>query len=211
MADRRRLLRRGWWLAVATVGWNIAEGVIAVAAGIAAGSVALVGFGLDSFVETASAVVVGWRLRDELHGAAPVRAGEIERRAARIGGALLLALSVYIALDSLRRLLGFAARAEESGVGIAVTALSLVVMPLLGRIKLRTAAALGSRALRTDAFETIACAWLSLTTLMGLALNARFGWWWADPLAGLALVPLIAREGIEGWCGHAGVDGRRRP
>ena len=200
-ADRPRLLRRGWWLSVATVGWNVVEGVIAVAAGMAAGSVALVGFGLDSFVETASAAVVGWRLRDELHGTSPERAERLERRAARIGGALLLALSGYIALDSMRRLLGFGARAEESGLGIALTAVSLVVMPVLGGIKLRTARALGSRALRTDAFETIACAWLSLTTFLGLTLNAAFGWWWADPLAGLALVPLIASEGLEGWRG----------
>jgi divalent metal cation (Fe/Co/Zn/Cd) transporter len=197
---RVRLLRRAAWLAGASISWNIFEGIAAVAAGVLAGSVALTGFGIDSFVETTSAVVVAWRLRAELHGGS---AGieQTERRAAKIAGALLLMLAAYIVIDAGRRLLGFGAEAEESLFGIIVTAISLTVMPVLGFFKLKTARALGSRALRADAYETITCAWLSLTTLSGLVLNAAVGWWWADPIAALALVPLIVREGIEGLRG----------
>lgn len=197
VTSRRKLLARGWWLAIVTVSWNILEAVIALAAGTVAGSVALLAFGLDSLVETLSGVVVGWRLRDELRGGSPERAEAMERRASRIAGALLLVLSAYIVLDAGRRLLGYGSGAEESIVGITLTAVSLVVMPFLGWAKLRTARELGSSALRADAYETIACAWLSLTTLSGLVLNAWFGWDWADPLAALVLVPLIVREGLE--------------
>jgi predicted Co/Zn/Cd cation transporter (cation efflux family) len=122
----------------------------------------------------------------------------LERRTGRIAGALLLGLAVYIVVDAGRRLLGFGAEARESLLGIVLTAISAVVMPLLGWAKLRTAAALRSGALRADAYETIACSWLSLTTLAGLILNASLGWWWADPLAALVVVPLVVREGLEG-------------
>jgi len=206
---RRRLLRRGLFFSIVTVLWNVVEGIIAITAGVLAGSVALIGFGLDSFVETLSAVVVGWRLREELGGVSDAeRLEAVERRASRIAGSLLLLLSVYIAVDAGRRLLGSGEGADESLLGIVITAVSLVVMPVLGWAKLRTARALGSSALRADAYETIACSWLSLTTLTGLLLNALLGWWWADPLAALALVPLVVREGLEGWkadgcCGSA--------
>jgi len=183
---------------VATVVWNVVEGLVAIWAGTRSDSVALVGFGIDSFVETASAVVVGWRLGIELRGRSPDRIRSIERIAARGAGALLLVLAAYIAIDAGRRLAGFGAEARPSLVGLALTAVSLAVMPLLGWAKLRTASSLASRALRADAYETIACAWLSLTTLAGLALNAALGWWWADPLAALGLLPLVIREGMEG-------------
>ena len=185
------------------MGWNVLEGVIAVSAGALASSVALIGFGIDSFVETASGAVVGWRLRSELGGHADEAAVErMERRAGRIAGALLLFLATYIVIDAGRRLLGYGEEAQESRAGIVLTALSLVVMPLLGWVKLRTARALGSGALRADAYETIACSWLSLTTLAGLLLNALFGCWWADPLAALGIVPLVVREGLEGLRGE---------
>jgi len=201
--ERAQLLRRGELLEVATVAWNVVEGIVAVAAGVLASSVALVGFGIDSFVETASGAVVGWRLHAELNSRADEeRAEALERRAGRIAGALLLGLAAYITIDAGRRLLGYGAEARESVLGIVLTAISLVVMPLLGWAKLRTASALGSGALRTDAYETITCAWLSLTTLTGLVLNAALGWWWADPLAALVIVPLVVREGIEGWRGE---------
>lgn len=200
--SRASLLRRGFLLEVATLLWNIIEGVIAVAAGTIAGSVALIGFGIDSFVETASAAVVGWRLRTELRGRSPEDTERIERTASRIAGSLLLLLALYILIDAGRRLLGFGEEADKSLVGIVLTAVSLVVMPVLGWAKLRTAGALKSGALRADAYETIACAWLSLTTLLGLALNALLGWWWADPLAAICLVPLIVREGLEGIRGE---------
>jgi len=202
-AGRARLLRRGELLEAMTVAWNAIEGIIAVAAGLLASSVALIGFGVDSFVETASGAVVGWRLHSELSGHADEAGAEaLERRAGRIAGALLLGLALYIIVDAGRRLLGFGAEARESRLGIVLTAISAVVMPLLGWAKLRTAAALRSGALRADAYETIACSWLSLTTLTGLILNATLGWWWADPLAALAIVPLAIREGLEGWRGE---------
>jgi len=200
--ERSQLLRRGELLEVATVAWNVIEGIIAVAAGVLASSVALVGFGIDSFVETASGTVVGWRLHAELSSHADEeRAEAMERRAGRVAGVLLLGLAAYIIIDAGRRLLGYGAEARESVLGIVVTAISLVVMPLLGWAKLRTAGALRSGALRADAYETITCAWLSLTTLVGLVLNAALGWWWADPLAALVIVPLAVREGLEGWRG----------
>lgn len=201
--DRARLLRRGVWLEAATVGWNTIEGVIAVTAGMLASSVALIGFGVDSFVETASGAVVGARLRAELSGHADEERAELlERRAGRIAGTLLLGLAAYIVIDAGRRLFGFGAEARESLLGIILTAVSAVVMPLLGWTKLRTAAALRSGALRADAYETITCSWLSVTTLAGLILNAAFGWRWADPLAALAIVPLAVREGLEGLRGE---------
>lgn len=201
--ERARLLRRGVWSAWATVGWNIIEGVIAIRAGAVASSVALIGFGIDSFVETVSGAVVGWRLHAELTGHADhQRAEQMERRAGKIAGALLLGLSAYIIIDAGRRLLGYGTEALESTVGIVLTAISLVIMPFLGWAKLRLATALRSGALRADAYETIACSWLSLTTFVGLILNAAFGWWWADPLAALAIVPLAIREGLEGWRGE---------
>jgi divalent metal cation (Fe/Co/Zn/Cd) transporter len=202
--QRRRLLGRSVLLEAVTVGWNVLEGLVAVSAGAIAGSVALVGFGVDSFIETASGLVVGWRFLRELRGMAPERAELTERRAARIAGLLLLVLAAYIVVDAGRRLLGYGPEAGESLLGIVLTAVSLVVMPLLGWAKLRTAARLRSAALRADAYETIACAWLSLTTLTGLALNAALGWHWADPLAALLLVPLIVREGLEGLRGEGG-------
>jgi divalent metal cation (Fe/Co/Zn/Cd) transporter len=197
---RAALLRRGVALEGLTVSYNALEGVVAIAAGLSAGSVALTGFGFDSVIEVTSGVLLWWRLRAEL-GAA--RAGPaVEARAARWAGVLLLALAVYIVAESGRRLFT-GDRPGESVVGIVLTALSLIVMPLLARAKLRLAASLGSRALRVDAHETIVCAWLSATTLLGLGLNAVLGWWWADPVAALAMLPFIVREGVEAWRGEA--------
>jgi divalent metal cation (Fe/Co/Zn/Cd) transporter len=129
----------------------------------------------------------------------------VERRAARGAGFLLLALAVYLIAES-AHVLWTGERPEASTLGIALTSLSLIVMPLLARAKLKTADRLESRALRADAHETIVCAWLSATTLLGLALNAALGWWWADPVAALAMLPLIVREGIEAWRGEAGEE-----
>src|SRR5712692_6531281 len=196
VTDRVALLGRGARLESVTVAYNTLEGGVAVVAGLAAGSVALTGFGIDSVIEVASGVVLWWRFRAEL-GAARVGPA-VEARAARWAGVLLVALAVYIVAESGRRLLT-GDRPGESFVGIVLTALSLVAMPLLARAELRLAASLGSRALRADAHETIICAWLSATTLLGLGLNAVLGWWWADPVAALAMLPLIVREGIEAW------------
>lgn len=206
-SPRAALLRRGIVLEGVTVGYNAVEGLIAIAAGLAAGSVALTGFGIDSVIEVTSGAVLWWRLRAELASAPD--AGVVEARAARWAGALLLGLALYIVTDSGRRLLT-QDRPEESLVGIALMLVSLIVMPLLARAKLRTARLLDSVALRADAHETVVCAWLSFTTLAGLILNAALGWWWADPLAALAMVPTIVREGLEAWRGGepAAVPGR---
>jgi divalent metal cation (Fe/Co/Zn/Cd) transporter len=203
---RIRLLKRAFRLEVFTVAWNLVEGLVAIMAGAVASSVALVGFGVDSFIETASGVVVGWRFHREIHTKSDEPVEALEQRASKIAGALLLGLAVYIVVDAGRRLLGFGPEAEESPVGIVLTVLSLIIMPLLAWGKLRTAAALGSKALRADAYETVACSWLSLTTLIGLVLNAAFGWSWADPVAACVLVPLIVKEGLEGLRGDTCCD-----
>ncbi len=169
---------------------------MAVTAGLAAGSVALTVFGIDSVIEVTSGALLWWRFRAEL-GLAPL-GPIVERRAARGAGLLLMALATYILVDSTRLLLT-STRPQASAIGIALTTLSLVVMPLLARAKLRLASILVSRALRADAHETLVCAWLSATTLLGLAFNAILGWWWADPLAALAMLPIIIREGFEAW------------
>jgi len=194
--ERVAWLRRGIALEGVTVGYNALEGMVAIVAGLAAGSVALTGFGIDSVIEVTSGALLLWRLRAEL-GSAPL-GPTVERRAAKGAGFLLLALGVYILAESARHLLT-RQRPEVSLVGIVLTTLSLIVMPLLARAKLGVAAALGSRALRADAHETIVCAWLSATTLLGLGLNAVLGWWWADPVAALAMLPLIVHEGLEAW------------
>ena len=195
-------MKRGVLLGAASVAWNVVEGVVAIVAGALAGSVALIGFGVDSFIETTSGLVVAWRCGRELQGLDEERIEQVEARASKIAGGLLLGLAAYITVDAGRRLLGYGEAADESLIGIVLTAVSLVVMPVLGWAKIRTAAGLGSGALRADAYETIACAWLSLTTLTGLALNALLGWSWADPVAALVLVPLIVREGLEGLRGE---------
>jgi cation diffusion facilitator family transporter len=203
--SRTRTLRRALLLEAGTVVWNIIEGVIAIGAGVVSGSVALIAFGIDSFIETTSALVVGWRLRVELVSAEQetpdVDIEQIETRAARIAGALLLLLALWVTFEAGRRLIGYGEMARESMLGIVLTFISFTIMPFLGRAKMKAAAILNSRALRADGFENIACAWLSLTTLTGLLLNTWFGWWWADPAAALILVPMIVKEGLEGWRG----------
>jgi cation diffusion facilitator family transporter len=198
MHNRPSQVRHGLYLSIFTIAWNILEGVVAVASGLAAGSVALLGFGIDSFVESASAIVVGWRFSYEMSGRSQEQTEKAELWAARIAGTLLLILAIYLLIDSARRIFGLGCEPESSPVGIGLTTISLVIMPMLARAKMRVADRLGSRALRADSYETVTCAWLSATTLAGLILNAAFGWWWADPVAALALIPLIVREGLEG-------------
>jgi divalent metal cation (Fe/Co/Zn/Cd) transporter len=191
---RAPLVRRGRWLAWATIGWNSIEGVVGIAAGIAAGSIALVGFGADSYVEVLSGGVIVWRLAQERRGHAVSEAAE--RVAVRIIAVTFLLLAVGVGVESVRKLLT-AARPDESVVGIVLAIVSLVVMPLLARAKRDVGRRLGSRALEADATETTLCVWLSAILLVGLVLNAAFGWWWADPIAGLGIVYVAGREGIE--------------
>lgn len=189
------LARRALRLEYATIGWNTVEALVAVAAGVAAGSIALVGFGLDSSIEIFAAGVVVWRFR----GTSPGR----ESVALRLIGVSFLLLAAYVGGQSVVNL-ATGAVAEESVVGIVLTALSLVVMPVLAYGKSRTAEAMGSRVLEAEAAETWLCVWLSAIVLGGLALNAWLGWWWADPVAGLGITALAVREGREAWeaAGH---------
>jgi divalent metal cation (Fe/Co/Zn/Cd) transporter len=194
---RTTLLRRGLRLEYLTVGWNIAEGVIAIGAGIVAGSVVLIGFGADSFVEVISGLVLIWRLRAEASGRLDEEAVErVENRAERLVGVAFLLLAAYVAVQALIDL-AIGSQPDASPVGIALTAVSLAVMLWLAGAKRRTGVALSSRALIADARQTFACWSLSAVTFAGLALNALFGWWWADPLAGLGIAVLLVREGIE--------------
>jgi divalent metal cation (Fe/Co/Zn/Cd) transporter len=186
-SSRTSHLKIGVWLADATVAWNLAEGAITVNAGAAARSITLVAFGMDSFIETASGAILGWRLVRELRGDSGNHAAQIERRTSRVAGGLLLLLAAYILIDAGVRLLGYAVEPRSSAVGVIVTAAALVVMPVLAWLTLRTARELGSRALRTDAFESISCVGLSAATLAGLVRNFTPGWTCADPLAASCL------------------------
>ncbi len=191
-ANRRRAVR----LEYLTIAWNTAEAVVALLAGTFAGSIALVGFGLDSIIETISGAALLWRLRQR---------GDFERvaesRALRIVGLTFFALAGYVSFESIADI-WFRHQPRESLVGIILAAVSLVVMPLLGRAKRQVARQLSSRALAADGMETYLCSYLSFTLLLGLGLNAWLGWWWADPVAALAMVAFMIREGLEALRGE---------
>ena len=197
---RPALLRHALRLEYLTVGWNVVEGVVAVTAALLAGSVALLGFGIDSFVESASGSILIWRLLAERRGADEHAVERLERRAQRLVGASLVALAAFVAVDAALTLWS-GERPQPSVAGIAVTAISLAVMWWLARAKHRTAVAIGSRAMEADAFQTTACWWLSITALTGVGLNALVGWWWADPVAALAMTFFLVREGGCVWRG----------
>lgn len=202
VATRPQLLARGLRLEYLTVGWNIVEGLVAVGAGVVAGSIALIGFGADSFVETISGAVLVWRLRAEVGGEADEeRIEHVERRAARLVGLSFAILAVYVAVEAVRTL---AAQEQPSGspVGIVLTAVSIAVMLWLARAKRETGEALGSRSLIADSHQTYACWYLSVTTLTGLVLNAAYGLWWADPVAALVIAVFLLREAREAWEGE---------
>ena len=202
MDERRvRWLRIAGRLVAITMAYNCVEAIVAIASGVAARSIALVGFGLDSVIEVAAAAVVLWRLRRQ-SGETDGEAGErAERRVLRFVGWTFLALAAYVVAQAAAILLG--ARApDESPVGIALAAASLVVMPLVAIGKFRAAREIGSPALRAEAKETLACAGLSVALLLGLVLNAAAGWWQADPIAALAMTPWLVKEGIEALRGE---------
>jgi divalent metal cation (Fe/Co/Zn/Cd) transporter len=190
-------LQRGIRLEYLTVGWNLVEGLVSLIAGLVAGSVALVGFGVDSWVETSSGAILLWRLRAERIGG---HAESLEKRAVRFVGISFLLLAAYVAWEALASLLKHEA-ANRSILGIVMAALSLIVMPLLARAKRRTATALSSAALQSDSRQTSICAYLSVILLSGLLLNAIAGWWWADPVAALIMVPIILKESYDGLRG----------
>ena len=196
VSERSRLLARGIWLEVMTIAWNAIEALVAIGAGIVSGSVALVGFGLDSIIESISGVALYRRLAFELRGASEAESESRERRALWFVGISFYLIAAYVLYDAASSLIERSAP-DASPVGIILAAVSLIVMPLLAWAKRRTGKALQSRALIADAAETFVCAYLSLALLLGLALNAAFGWWWADPVAALMMLPLIVKEGHE--------------
>ena len=188
-----RLRRRGFWLEYASMAWMTAEAAVAITAGILASSIALTGFGLDSVLELAAAVIVVWQLRggqDE----------DREARAVRLIGVTFFALAAYLTVEAVRDLAGHA-RPASSPAGLAIAAAALLVMPALAVAKRRTGQALGNQALIADSAETALCALTSAAALIGVGLNAGAGWWWADPAAALVIAALAAREGLEAWRG----------
>lgn len=197
--DRQVAIRRGRALEYLTILWNLAEAMISVGAGVLAGSIALIGFGIDSLIETSSGLILLWRLRDGIEGE------KRERLALKLVGISFLALAAYVAFDAVKSLL-MREPPEVSRIGIAIAALSLMVMPLLARAKRRVAVQIESRALQADSRQTDLCAYLSAILLFGLACNALLGWWWADPVAALVMTPIIVREGWNALRGEACSD-----
>ena len=190
-ADSRRARRLEYF----TIAWNTIEALASVAAGVVAGSTSLIGFGIDSAIESSSGAVVLWRFQSESHDESR------ERRALRLVGISFLLLAAYVAYEAVRSLL-LRDGPHVSVVGIAIAVLSLIVMPILAREKRKTARRLTSRALEADSRQTMLCTYLSAILLAGLTLNAVFGWWWADSVAALAMLPIIINEGVEALRGE---------
>jgi divalent metal cation (Fe/Co/Zn/Cd) transporter len=188
--ERANQLRAGRRLEYFTLGWNLTEAAVAVGAGVFAGSIALIGFGIDSLIESLSGGILLWRLQgtetDERR----------ERLAHRLVGISFFLLALYVGFEAGKSLLRREVP-EASVVGVVLSIVSLIVMPLLARAKRRLAAKLDSHALYADSRQTDICAYLSAILLAGLLLNALFGWWWADPVAALCMLPMIIREGTE--------------
>ena len=201
-SDRVAAVQRARWLNAATIGWNAIEGVVAVTAGLTAGSVSLVAFGFDSAIEVSAALVLTWRLHQERKGGCMQTS---DRRATRVIAVSFVVLGVYVGVESIRDLLG-GARPDSSTVGIVMAALSLLVMPFLARAKRALAPALGSAAAVADAKQTNLCALLSAILLVGLGANAILGWWWADPLAGVGIAGLALLEARRTWTAESLAD-----
>lgn len=201
-ARRGGLVRRGIALEIFSLSWMTVEAAVAVAAGLAAGSVALMAFGIDSVIEFVAALVVLQTFRAEQAG----HSDSDEQPALRVIGMTFFLLAVYIVADA-GYTLTQTGRPDTSAPGVAITAAAVVIMPVLSVLKRRTGTALGSRMLVADAAESLFCAYLSATVLVGLVLNLAFGWWWADPVAALAVVPLIIKEGLEAFA-EADHDGQ---
>jgi divalent metal cation (Fe/Co/Zn/Cd) transporter len=198
-ANRTFAVIRGRRLEYFTIIWNSLESMVALGAGLIAGSIALVGFGFDSLIESASGGILLWRLHDGAKGE------QREQTALKLVGISFLLLAGYVAFDAAQSLLR-GEPPEASYIGIALALLSLIVMPLLSRKKRQVAALLNSRALQADSRQTDLCAYLSAILIGGLLLNAVFGWWWADPLAALVMVPMIAKEGVAALRGETCSD-----
>ncbi len=200
--NRQALAQRGKRLEYFTIAWNSLEGLVAVIAGAIAGSISLVGFGIDSFIEVASGTTLLWRMTVD----ADVKSREgNERLSLRVVGLCFIVLAAYVAYESVSVLISKKA-SERSIPGIILACVSLVVMPILSRAKKQVGRDLGSAAMNADAKQTDFCVYLSAILLGGLFLNAALGWWWADPTAALIMVPIIAKEGFDGVKGKACCD-----
>jgi divalent metal cation (Fe/Co/Zn/Cd) transporter len=200
--EREKLVRRGRHLEYFTIGYNSLEGLIAVVAGLIAGSIALIGFGFDSLIEVTSGAVLLWRLHADLDEEKRER---VESISLRIVGVCFLVLAAYVGYDSIKSIVRREAP-SESIPGIILAIASLIIMPILVRAKRKVARGIGSGALMADAKQTELCTYLSAILLGGLLLNALLGWWWADPVAALVMVPIIIKEGIEGLRGETCCD-----
>jgi cation diffusion facilitator family transporter len=194
-AKREELSRRALWLSYFTVAYNIMEGVVSIVAGFMTGSIALEGFGFDSFIESVSGLVMIWRFRKGGRISAEEEE-RVERIAVRLVGWSFLLLAAYVAFESVRKLVT-AAKPEASLLGIIIALVSLVIMPVLFYLKYRTGRDVGSRSLVADSKQTLACVLLSVALLVGVGLNYLFGWWQADPIAALVIVVFLAREGVK--------------
>ncbi len=194
-ASTRPAVLEGRWLEYLTLAWNALEAAVAIAAGVIAGSTSLLGFGIDSVIESMSGAVLLWRLQDE-------KGERRERTALRLVGVSLLVLAVYVGYESASDLIR-QDHPEVSYVGIGLAVACLIVMPLLARAKRRVAARMESQAMHADSRQSDICGYLSAVLLFGLGANALFGWWWADPVAGLLMVVIIGKEGIEALRGKA--------
>lgn len=194
-------LRISFWLLIATILYNSLEGIIAVSSGFIAKSIALEGFGFDSVIEMSASLVALWRLRKQMSGGSEEKIEQYERFVGRFVGATFILLALYI-LYSAGSNLWLHKAPEESLVGIALAALSILVMPLLVRFKIKAAREIRSEALELEAKETLCCFYLSVILLVGLAANSLFGLWWADPVCALAMLPWLVREGLEGIKGE---------
>ncbi|MDQ6613275.1 MAG: cation transporter [Actinomycetota bacterium] len=195
---RQRGVRRARLLAWFTIAWNSVEGLVGVGSGVAAASIALIGFGVDSCVEVLSGAVVLWRLAKERHGQELSEAAE--HKALRVIAASFFALAAGITVESVRKLVT-GEHPSASALGVALTVVSLITMPLLARSKAKVGRQLGSHVLQADAAQSVLCVWLSAVVLLGLVLNAALGWWWADPVAALGIVHVAVREGRDAWKG----------
>jgi cation diffusion facilitator family transporter len=195
-ARRKKLHRWSLRLEWFTVAWNVVEAIVAIGAGLLVGSVALVGFGVDSGIEVISAVALLWRLYRAGPEASAEEQGAAEKRALYLVAATFFLLAVYILYEAVGALLT-AEGPESSKVGLVLSILSILIMPTLAYLKGRTGREMGSRALVADSLETWVCAYLSFALLAAVGLNAAFGWWWADPVGALAMLPVIVWQGWE--------------
>jgi divalent metal cation (Fe/Co/Zn/Cd) transporter len=196
---RDQAVRRARGLNRLTIGYNVVEGVIALAAGVVAGSISLIGFGLDSGVEVSTSLVLAWRLSRERDDGCRQ---DDDRRATRLIAVCFGALAVWVGYEAVGQLLAREGP-DASPVGMVIAGLSLVLMPILARAKRRLGAPLGSQAVVSEARQTELCAWLSGVVLVGLAANAVLGWWWADPVAALGVAVIAGLEGVRSWRAEA--------